>query len=102
RAAGCGGLGRRVKASGQDNDPPDAAQRRSAPAVVCYSVDKLPAYDRQLYDSARQGLSKIAETIVPPRDARTFDVPAGHFFRIVSIEGPQVGDLNLWNANDLS
>ncbi len=23
------------------------------------------------------------------------------FFRIVSIEGPQVGDLNLWNANDL-
>ncbi len=26
----------------------------------------------------------------------------GHFFRIVSIEGPQVGDLNLWNAGDLS
>jgi hypothetical protein len=29
-------------------------------------------------------------------------VPAGHFFRIVSIEGPQVCDLNLWNAHDLS
>jgi uncharacterized protein YcgI (DUF1989 family) len=29
-------------------------------------------------------------------------VPAGHLFRIVSIEGPQVGDLNLWNAHDLS
>jgi uncharacterized protein YcgI (DUF1989 family) len=29
-------------------------------------------------------------------------VPAGCFFRIVSIEGPQVGDLNLWNAADLS
>ena len=29
-------------------------------------------------------------------------MPAGHFFRIVSIEGPQVGDLNLWNAHDLS
>ncbi|MFL5120121.1 MAG: DUF1989 domain-containing protein, partial [Microvirga sp.] len=36
------------------------------------------------------------------RDARTFSVPAGHLFRIVSIEGPQVGDLNLWNAHDLS
>ena len=28
--------------------------------------------------------------------------PAGHFFRIVSVDGPQVGDLNLWNAQDLS
>ncbi|RDV05764.1 DUF1989 domain-containing protein [Undibacter mobilis] len=51
---------------------------------------------------ARNGLMKISETIVPPRDARAFEVPAGHFFRIASIEGPQVGDLNLWNAHDLS
>ena len=29
-------------------------------------------------------------------------MPAGHFFRIDSIEGPQVGDLNLWNAHDLN
>ena len=29
-------------------------------------------------------------------------MPAGHFFRIVSVDGPQVGDLNLWNAHDLS
>ena len=47
-------------------------------------------------------MAKIGETIVPPREGRAFDVPAGHFFRIVSIEGPQVGDLNLWNADDLS
>ena len=38
---------------------------------------------------------------MPPRDAKAFSVPAGHFFRIVSIEGPQVGDLNLWNEHDL-
>ena len=29
-------------------------------------------------------------------------MPAGHFFRIVSVDGPQVGDLNLWAAKDLS
>jgi uncharacterized protein YcgI (DUF1989 family) len=29
-------------------------------------------------------------------------VSAGSFFRIVSVDGPQVGDLNLWNAHDLS
>ncbi len=62
----------------------------------------MPAYDRAFYEAARQGMGKVCETIVPPREARTFEVPAGHFFRIVSIEGPQVGDLNLWHAHDLS
>lgn len=42
------------------------------------------------------------ELVIPPRDARTFIVPAGHFFRIVSIDGPQVGDLNLWSRNNLN
>ncbi len=82
--------------------PSDAAQRRAARAVVCYAVDRLPAYDRNFYESVRRDLTKVSETIVPPRDAGTFRVPAGHLFRIVSSDGPQVGDLNLWNANDLS
>ena len=30
-----------------------------------------------------------------------FEVPAGWFFRIVSVEGPQVGDLNLFAAENL-
>lgn len=34
---------------------------------------------------------KIDEVIVPPREGGTFNVPKGHFFRIVSTEGPQVG-----------
>jgi uncharacterized protein YcgI (DUF1989 family) len=82
--------------------PPDAAARRSAPAVVCYAVDQLPPYDAAFYGNARQGLTKIGDVLVPPRDAKAFEVPAGHIFRIVSTEGPQVGDLNLWNAHDLS
>lgn len=82
--------------------PADAAQRRSATPVITYTVDKLPPFDAPLYEGARQGMTKIAELTVPPRDARTFEVPAGHFFRIVSVDGPQVGDLNLWNAADLS
>jgi uncharacterized protein YcgI (DUF1989 family) len=51
-----------------------------------------------LYRAARETLETVDEVIVPPRDGRTFRAPAGHFFRIHSIEGPQVGDLNLWNA----
>jgi uncharacterized protein YcgI (DUF1989 family) len=81
--------------------PADADARRAARPVVCYAVDRLPPLDPAFYARARQDLEPIAEVIVPPREARTFEVPAGHFFRIVSIEGPQVGDLDLWNAHDL-
>ena len=81
--------------------PADAAARRAAQPVVCYAVDRLPPVDRAFYERARRDLVAVGEVIVPPREARTFEVPAGHFFRIVSIEGPQVGDLNLWNAHDL-
>ena len=86
----------------QNLPPIDVAARRAAPPVIVYTVDKLPPYDRAFYESVRRDPVLLSETIVPPREARTFTVPAGHLFRIVSIEGPQVGDLNLWNAHDLS
>ena len=84
------------------NRPSDAEARRNIEPVICYPVDGLPQRDLSLYASARKGAEKISETLVPARDARTFEVPAGHFFRISCPEGSQVGDLNLWNAHDLS
>ncbi len=82
--------------------PPDADARRRKPLTVCYPVETLPQPDLDMLNAARRKLTKVGETVVPPRDGRAFRVPQGHFFRIVSIEGPQVGDLNLWNAADLS
>ena len=82
--------------------PPDADARRAIAPVICYPVETLPAPDMPLLEAARATLRKTGEVIVPARDAACFSVPAGHFFRITSIEGAQVGDLNLWNANDLS
>lgn len=82
--------------------PPDAAQRRAKPAVVVYPNGTLPPPDMTMLAAARASLRKTDEIIVPPREGGSFRVPKGHFFRIVSIEGPQVGDLNLWNADDLS
>ena len=84
------------------NEPADATARRNRKAIVCYPVAGLPPADMAMLERARATLEKTAELIVPPRDGRSFDVPAGHFFRISSIEGPQVGDLNLWNAHDLT
>ncbi|MBO3760158.1 DUF1989 domain-containing protein [Ciceribacter sp. L1K22] len=82
--------------------PADAAARRAVKPVICYPNETLPAPDMSLLGKARATMEKIDEVIVPPREGRTFTVPKGHFFRIVSIEGPQVGDLNLWNTNDLN
>ncbi|HVH77146.1 MAG TPA: DUF1989 domain-containing protein [Stellaceae bacterium] len=82
--------------------PADAAERRKASPVLVYSVDRLPPFDAAFYERARSSLTKVQELVVPPRDAKAFTVPAGAFFRITNIEGSQVGDLNLWNAHDLS
>ena len=81
--------------------PADAEARRAVKPVICYPVETLPTPDMGLYDAARQTLTKLDEVLVPPREARCFAVPAGHFFRITSVEGPQVGDLNLHSAADL-
>lgn len=91
-----------MNSSKPDNQPDDAEQRRSIKPLICYGVDGLPDYPADLYDQARSQLTKIDEVLVQPRDAETFKVPAGHFFRISCTEGSQVGDLNLWNANDLT
>lgn len=82
--------------------PTDAAERRAVKPVVCYPVETLPVPDMATLRRARETLTKVDEVIVPPREGATFSVPKGHFFRILSIDGPQVGDLNLWNANDLT
>ena len=84
------------------NTPPDADARRAIKPVICYPTETLPAPDMARYSAARDGMTKVSEVLAPPRDAACFEVPAGHIFRISSIDGPQVGDLNLWNAHDLN
>ncbi|WP_114284367.1 urea carboxylase-associated family protein [Candidatus Halocynthiibacter alkanivorans] len=81
--------------------PSDAAERRAVAPVICYPNETLPRVDLQLYRAARVSAVKVDEVLVPARDAATFKVPAGQFFRISSVGGPQVGDLNLWHAGDL-
>ena len=82
--------------------PADAEARRAVAPVIAYPDDSLPAPDLPLYRAAMAGARKVDEVRIPPREGRCFRVPRGHLFRILSVEGPQVGDLNLWNAADLS
>lgn len=82
--------------------PADADARRAVKPVICYAVDALPPLDTSWLARWRASLEPVETLVVPPRDAMSFSVPAGHAFRIVSVDGPQVGDLNLFNADDLS
>lgn len=83
-------------------EPKDAEARRAVEPVICYPNNTLPEIDITRLSESREQAKKVSEVLVPPRDATCFEVPAGHFFRITSVEGPQVGDLNLWNQHDLS
>ena len=82
--------------------PHDAAARRAVRPVICYPADTLPPPDLDARRARRARLTGRTEVVVPPREAACVEVPAGAIFRIVCAQGPQVGDLNLWNAGDLS
>lgn len=66
---------------------------------------KSPLYaDRQLYDkiaaTAKNGRVLVDKFTIPIRSAKAWKIPAGHVCRLTTPEGPQVGDLNLWNAHN--
>ena len=82
--------------------PVDADARRAVKPVICYPNDTLPQPALDLYRRARATAHKVSEALAAPREAAAFRVQAGQYFRISSVTGAQVGDLNLWNANDLS
>lgn len=91
-----------MKTINQNQEPIDAKERRAIKPVISYPIDNLPKYDASLYAKARDEMKLVESIVIPPRDAKTFEVPAGHFFRIVSVDGPQVGDLNLWNKDNIN
>lgn len=86
----------------ENQAPEDAVSRQAIAPVICYPPDTLLPAPLDLYRAARASAEKVDKVLVPARDARCFSVPAGSFFRISSVDGPQVGDLNLWNAADIS
>lgn len=58
--------------------------------------------DRDLYNriATAPGRVLVKRLRIPIRSGRAWTVPAGHVCRICTVDGPQVGDLNLWNAGD--
>ena len=91
-----------MKSSKKKLSPDDAELRKSVKPVICHPTDSLKSPNMNDYLIARKTLKKIDQIIIPPRDAKCFRVPKSHFFRIYCQNGPQVGDLNLWNEHNLN
>lgn len=57
--------------------------------------------DRTFYRTIATSPRTLCQTFtLPIRSGRAWKVSAGKIIRISTPEGPQVGDLNIWNAND--
>jgi uncharacterized protein YcgI (DUF1989 family) len=83
-------------------EPTDAKERRETNVLVCYPTETLPKVDLAAAFTRRNGAEFFNSIIVPARHAGCVDVPAGYFARILSTEGPQVGDLNIWNTHNIA
>jgi uncharacterized protein YcgI (DUF1989 family) len=81
--------------------PLDAKDRINVKPIVCYPINNLKDINLSILHDARKTLKNITEIIIPPRDAKTFEVKKDQFFRIESMNGPQVGDLNIFKADNL-
>lgn len=86
----------------QHTAPSTAKKMQAIEPVICYPTADLPQPDIPRLQALKTTAKQSNQITVPPRDAVCVEVPAGTFFRITSVEGPQVGDLNLWNAHDLN
>ncbi|MGH4020370.1 MAG: urea carboxylase-associated family protein [Pseudonocardiaceae bacterium] len=62
------------------------------------ALDVDREFYRRLVDAPGRDL--VEDFVIPIRSGRAWDLPAGHLCRIIAIEGPQVGDLNIWNRHD--
>ena len=82
--------------------PLDALKRINKDLVISYPVKKKKDNNLKILLEERKKIHSIKEILIPPRDAKCFTVKAGQFFRIECVEGSQVGDLNLFNSDNLN
>ena len=80
--------------------PKNLNERLGSKPIICYPNNNLENKNLDILHNARKYIKQTDEVLIPPRDAKTFNVEKGNFFRIESVEGPQVGDLNLFQANN--
>lgn len=74
----------------------------SFPAAYQASAGSPLSVDRAFYEriATSPGRTLVDGFTIPIRTGRAWEVPAGHVFRLQTVDGPQVGDLNIWNRHN--
>ncbi|ODV60293.1 urea carboxylase-associated family protein [Ascoidea rubescens DSM 1968] len=72
------------------------------PMPAYFPMEGSPLYaDREFYKRVHESSKKLVwKEIVPIRSGKAWKVPKGHVCRITTPEGPQVGDLNIFNYHN--
>jgi uncharacterized protein YcgI (DUF1989 family) len=81
----------------------EIAMYKDYPAAYQVSKGAALQVDAAFYDRIRQAQDSrtlVEQFEVPIRTARAWKVKAGQVFRVTTPVGPQVGDFNVWNADD--
>lgn len=77
-------------------------QHQSALTDAAYKGSALDV-DKDFYGTiarATESRTLVDSFNIPIRSGKAWKVPAGHVCRILTVDGPQVGDLNVWNFNN--
>ncbi|MFY0991505.1 urea carboxylase-associated family protein [Halomonas sp. C05BenzN] len=72
------------------------------PAAYQATRGSILEVDRDFYArlTAPGARARIDSLVVPIREGCAWRVPAGHVLRLSTLDGPQVGDLNLWHLHN--
>lgn len=94
--------------------PPKSSKRRELARktrpIPCYKVEQLPPKfgSSELYETilpnvvSKDQVELVESFKIPPRSALSWKVPAGHLWRIICTDGPQVADMNCWSLQNPS
>ena len=76
------------------SQPPPVPAYQATPGSILHA-------NHEFYDSIATAERTVIDSFVLPiRSGRAWQVPAGHIVRISTPEGPQVGDLDIWNLHN--
>ncbi|KAK4988147.1 hypothetical protein LTR66_007399 [Elasticomyces elasticus] len=87
-----------MASSNRQHPAPQPAYQATPGSIL--NVDKA-FYSRIAATASEPSARKLIHSFtLPIRSGRAWSVPAGHIVRISTPEGPQVGDLNIWNLSN--
>ncbi|KAK4978328.1 hypothetical protein LTR66_010644 [Elasticomyces elasticus] len=87
-----------MASSDRQHPAPQPAYQATPGSIL--NVDKV-LYSRIAATASDPSARELIDSFtLPIRSGRAWSVPAGHIVRISTPEGPQVGDLNIWNLSN--